>query len=384
MAPNNVVAIRNAAALAGRQHDAASNMAIIRAKFEQATEREFEEFIAYCRVTGLDPIKGEAILVVYGKGNNRKCTIITTQAGLRTIAERCGGYHPAKPGDTVWTYTAYQIERQKWLDEAKVIRQRDEREKVLAEIADNMPPDATNPAGLLECRTIIYKHGQPVEGIALWTSYAPLTPHPDCFEMRDTGEFWQNKDGSPSNRKKLKKIVRPGINLADHMILETSGRWGVAGPDMLEKCANVRALKAAFPDQFGHQVIGEETFDKTIADTWTASELAEQGEIQRRQNAIGIGMYAWPDEHGEVRHFKIGEIGDAILKSVRACQYREDFDKLFAMRVTQETMNLFWANKRNDALDVKAEFERIAEGLPRKPKTAPVAPEQVESGPASA
>lgn len=383
MASNVMTLTRSAAALASANGMTAGDVAIVRNKFQTATDREFEEFMAYCRITRLNPVKGEAILIVYGRGDNRKATIITTQAGLRTIAERAGGYHPAKPGDTVWTYTKYHLERQRWLNEADAIRMVEDREKVMAEIQANMPPKLDNPAGLLECRTVIYKEGVPVEGIALWVAYAPLTPHPECFELKDTGDFWPNKDGSPSNRKRMRKIVRPGVNPDDHMILDLTGRWGKDGPGMLAKCADVRALKAAFPDQFGHTFITEETSDKMVADTMTACELAEVGEVERRQHAVGAGgeKYPWNDEHGNMQYFSAGQFGDAVLKSVRACKYREDYDNLWKVSFATDTFNDFWAAHKADALDVKEQYEDIRDRLPNRPKPVTIEHDREEGVP---
>jgi hypothetical protein len=338
-----------------------------------ATPDEFDMFIQYCIAQQLDPFQGHVILVVYNKSARdpakRKPTIITTQQGMRVKADRCGNYHPAKPGDTTWTYTPYQLERQRWMDEVKVIRDGKDRTAKLAEIHENMPPDAANPAGLLECRTVIYKGGDPVEGIARWTAYAPLKPHDDCFELKPSGEYYKNKDGS-QGREIMRRKPKAGVVLADHMVLDTSGRWGEDGEGMLQKCGTVHALKAGFPDHFGHRFETEETVEKLRVADLTASELADIGEQERRMNAIGASKdeYVWTDAAGLDGFHPAGAYGDVVLKSVRACKFREDFDRLMDQRLNQESFNRFWANHRADALDVKTAFEEYRDKLPRKPK----------------
>lgn len=354
-----------------------------------ATADEFDMFIGYCRVKGLDPIKGEAILVVYGKASKerRKATIITTQAGYRTMAERAGGYHPAKPGDTVWTYTPYHLKRQQFLDEAGSIFIIEERKARLIEIEANMPAHPDNPDGLLECRTVIYKHGQPVAGIARWKAYAPLTPADDCFEWVGTGEYWTDKQGNPTTREKQRRKVKQGVNLNNNMVLDASGRWVKDGPGMLEKCATVHALKAAFPDTFDDKFNTEDTIEHMRVADLTASELAEIGEQERRQHAVGQSKdeYVWNDgsESGDAI-YPAGQFGDAVLKSVRACKYIEDYIALTERRINKEFFNRFWANHKNDALDVKEAMDEIKDRLPTKPKPVTIEHEPAESVPAHA
>lgn len=354
-----------------------------------ATTDEFNMFIEYCMVKDLDPFVSEAILVIYGKNSQdpskRKPTIITTQAGMRKMAERAGGYHPAMPGDTVWTYTPYHLERERLLAETPLIFEIEKRTARIAEINHNMPADPANPAGLVECRTVVYKHNKPVEGIALWSEFAPLTPHPDCFEWVSTGDYFQNRDGSQGKEKKRRR-VKSGINPAHHMVLDMSGRWEKGSVGMLAKCANVNALKAAFPDHFDHKFDTEETVEHLRVSDATASELAEIGEQERRVNAVGQSKdeYAWTDGKGNDGIYPADKLGDQIMRTVRACQYREDFESLMDQRLNKEYFNRYWANHKNDALTVKAEFEAYGKALPAKPKPVIIEHEPAEGVPAHA
>lgn len=354
-----------------RVSEAAALASFRRTHAPAATNDEFDSFIAYCSVKRLDPIKGDAILVVYGKGERRKSTIIVTQSGMRAMADRTGNYHPAKPGDTEITYTAYHLQRKALLDAATAIFNIQERTARIKEINDNMPIDQSNPFGLVEVRTVVYKNGIPAEGIARWQEFAPVTPSPQCFDLEPTGEYWNNnRDGSPGREKK-RKVIKPGINPLDHLVLDTSGKWGSAGINQLHKCATVHALKAAFPDDYDHRCNTEETMDKTFAEERTASELAELGEQERRLNKIGQTspeLYAWANNNGDVLHYPPNAFGDAVLRSVRACKFRDEYDRLMERTPNKTTFNVFWAMHKNDALDVKTEFDNFKEKLPNRPE----------------
>src|SRR5215831_10338094 len=62
-----------------------------------STDLEFQMFLEYAIAKQLDPFVGQVILVIYNKDQpaKRKATIITTQAGTRVMAARCGNYRPA-------------------------------------------------------------------------------------------------------------------------------------------------------------------------------------------------------------------------------------------------------------------------------------------------
>lgn len=341
-----------------------------------ATAGEFEMYLGYCQAKGLDPMKGDAILVVYGKDrkDKRKATIITTQGGYRTIAARCGGYHPAKPADTVWTYTEMHLARQELLNAAvKQLKETLDRPAYLERVnAINtaMPPDPQNPFGLLECRTVIYKNGVPCEGIAFWSDFAPLKPDDACYEWVGTGETYAD-----SGKEKRRKRIKPGINPLDHLVLDTSGQWGSASRNMLEKCASVKCLKAGFPDHFDDRYQTEETMARTAAEYRTFSELADIDEQERRQKAIGQNSkeeYQWSDLQGNDGIYPADKFGDAVLRTVRACQYYEDVERLKSLRLNTEYFRRFWAAHKNDGLDINIEIEKLRSKLPHKPAQAAV------------
>src|SRR5689334_19561587 len=120
---------------------------------------EFDLFMEYARVKGLDPFSKQIIAIVFSKDNpkKRRLSIVVTQDGQRVLAARCGDYHPAKPGDTVYTYTDLQIERARLLAEAAKIFKKTEREDRIRDINENVPPDPTNPAGILKVETKLWK-----------------------------------------------------------------------------------------------------------------------------------------------------------------------------------------------------------------------------------
>ncbi len=280
---------------------------------------------------------------------------------MRVIAARCGDYHPAKPGDTEYVLTAYQIERQRLLDEAAKIFVRSEREARLIEIHVNMPPDASNPAGIETCRTILWKNNSPVAGEAYWGEFAPLKPDPRCFTQIDTGETWP--DGNPKKIKQLK----PGINLAEHMILDDSGLWASKPRLMIHKCASVAGLKAGWPEEMSG-VNAEEAMEKTVLADMTASELIDIGEHEHRLKQIGQvkNSYEFSDHTGTLVSVPAGDFADFVVRTAKALKYKDD---LVGMRSRNRAiLHRFWADHKSDALEVKAELENIAATLPDRPK----------------
>lgn len=355
----------------------------MRRNIPDANDNEFNYFIEYCRLKGLDPVAGEAVLVIYGKKekdqSKRKAIVITTQAGMRVMAEKTGAYHPAKPGDTVWTYTPYELERARLLAEASKTFNIQERTARLKDINENMPVDLSNPFGLVECRTIIYKNGDPCEGIATWVEKAPRTPDPHCFEYVSTGEYWENKNGTQGNEKKRKR-VRDGINPLDHMVLDTSGQWGSGGKFMLAKCATVNALQGAFPRNFGGDFHTEETTAKWAAEDRTASELAEIGEQEKRTAAIGQTTkdeYVWADNDGDVKYHPVNAFGDTVLRSARTCKFRDEYERLMTRLPNRDSLLRYWGNHKADALDVRAELEAFRDRLPNRPEAVTIEHEGV-------
>jgi phage recombination protein Bet len=332
-----------------------------------ATDSEFEMFIQYAIAKQLDPFLGHLIMIVYGDENKRrkqgeapkrrKPTIITTQAGQRVLAARCGDYHPAKPGDTVYTYTAYELARQKKLGEIACVFAKDMRSALTQEFNDNMPADPNNPAGLLKVETKLYKGGEPVAGEAFWTEFAPLKADPNIYEWVPTGEVYEDS-GKAINRRQLKE----GMNPADHMILDTSGQWGKMARVMLSKCATVRGLTAGWPEHWAG-VETEETMAKTIASDWTAAEMIEIEQSERRAKAVGMSKdeYPWVDHQGTLVFVAAGAYGDTVLTAARNAS---TLDELASMQLrNREGMTRFWAMHKADALDVKAEIDCIAKGL---------------------
>lgn len=378
MAPNssNVVALpavqqRTATAI---NHWSSGQLKTIKQTLAaDCTPDEFDFFIQYAIAKRLDPILGHLVVLVFGKKDRdkskRKMKIITTQAGMRALADRCGDYHPAKPGDTQWTLTDYEQERQRLIGEAKTIFNLNDRAARLAEIHANMPPDAANPAGIVECRTVIYKGGEPVEGIADWKEFAPLAPDAQCFETYDTGEVWEDS-GKPIRRKR----VKAGINLEDHMILDPTGQWPKMPKQMIAKCGNVNSLKAAYPDHFDHNTNTEETIERERVLDLTATELLDMAEHERRQAAVGMSKdeYPWDNGDGQATFVPVGQFGDTVLKAVRACRHRGDFDRLMGMTINRESFNRYWANHKGDALQVKKQWEAVAAKLPDAPAPAQV------------
>src|SRR5574343_23506 len=143
---------------------------------KDTNDTEFDLFIEYARVKGLDPFSRQVIAIVFNKGDEakRQMTIITTQDGLRVMASRCGDYRPEE--------TEPEFEY------------------------DPSLKGPTNPLGIVKCSVKLWKQDAksaawyPVNGTAYWDEYVPLKTNPDAFRWEDTGEVWKDT-GKPKKKK---------------------------------------------------------------------------------------------------------------------------------------------------------------------------------------
>jgi phage recombination protein Bet len=337
-------------------------------------ELEFNLFIEYAKVKGLDPFSKQVVAIVFNKDDDKKrqMSIVTTQEGLRVLAARCGDYHPAKPGDTEFVLTDYEIERKRLLAEAAKVFNIKERTAKLVEINENMPPDAKNPAGIVLCRTTLWKAGQPVAGETHWDEFAPLRPSNDCFEWVDSGETWKDS-GKPKKRRQIKK----GVNPKDHMVLDDSGQWYKMAHVMIGKCATMQALRAGWPAIY-NGVYAEEEFDRARVIDLTASEYVEMAETERRAHAVGMAKdeFSFVSPEGDLHFVPSGQYADHVIRGVCTCKTLKEFE---AMKVrNREGMNRYWAMHKDDALLLKKEIERIAKSLPAAEQAKEQAAEQVK------
>jgi phage recombination protein Bet len=294
---------------------------------KDTNDTEFDLFIEYARVKGLDPFSRQVIAIVFNKGDEakRQMTIITTQDGLRVMASRCGDYRPEE------TEPDYEY--------------------------DQALKGPTNPLGIVKCTVKLWKQDarsgawHPVNGTAYWDEFVPLKTNPSAFEWVDTGETWPDT-GKPKKRKQVKE----GADLAPSV--DDSGQWGRMPRNQIAKCARMQALRGGWPETFSG-VYAQEEMDRAITTDLTASEMVESEREQRRMKTIAMSddEYPFVDETGHLSFIPAGRYADHIIMHARNCTTA---DELEGMKVrNREGLQRFWARHKDDALAVRQELDAI-------------------------
>lgn len=264
---------------------------------------EFDQFIHICRAVRLDPLRRQIYAFVFHKDDakKRQMTVVTSIGGYRAIADRTANYRPG-PTEIV-------------LD------------------ADLVDP-ATNPKGISHAVATVYKHAHgewhPVTETAYWDEFAPLK------------EIWENGE-------------RTGRIVID----PKKDGWKRMPRVMIEKCAEAKALRRAWPDDFAGLAL-EEEIDKAQVFELTATEMAEKAAADNRFAAIG-GRNAltvdWCD--GQVlQRVKVGQFGDQALAYI-AANADEPMAVLTWADRNRETLKEYWALDKSGALAVKEAIEVV-------------------------
>lgn len=258
---------------------------------------EFDWFMSICKSLRLDPLRRQIYAFVMSKDrpDKRQMVPVIGIGGYRSIAERTGNY---RPGDAEITF--------------------DERLK----------NDATNPAGIVSAKVTVFKraHGEwfPFSEVAYWDEFAPIK------------EVWEN------NQRTGRVALDP-----------KKDGWRKMPRLMIEKCAEAKALRRGWPDDFaGTYAEGE--LDRAEVLDLTATEMAEQAATDDRLAKIGSvnGLMVQWEPNGELTQVPIGEFYDAVLKwardGKRKGQEIVDFRARHAV-----TLNEFWARHKGDALSLR-------------------------------
>lgn len=293
---------------------------------------EFNLFLEYARVKGLDPFSRQVIAIVFNKSdaNKRQMTIITTQDGLRVMASRCGDYRPEE------TRPDFEY--------------------------DDSLKGATNPLGIVSCDVKLWKQDaksalwHPVNGTAFWSEFAPIKTDDRAFEWVDTGDTWPN--GKAKKRRQLKN----GVNVADFQTLDDSGQWAKMPRNQIAKCARMQALRGGWPETFSG-VYAQEEMDRAIVADMTASEMVESEREQQRMKLVGKLSNEIPfvGHEGTLKFIAAGRYGDDLLAIARCCEKPEEIDSMLVRN--REGMNRYWTSNKDDALQVKREIEDIRKRL---------------------
>lgn len=265
---------------------------------------EFDLFIHVCRSVRLDPLRRQIYAFVSGKDNpkKRQMTIVTSIGGYRSIAERTGNY---RPGTTEVVVDPALIDA------------------------------ATNPRGISHAVATVYKHAHgewhPVTETAYWEEFAPIK------------EIWENN--APTGK---------------HALDRSKDGWRRMPRVMIEKCAEAKALRRGWPDDFA-ALLTEEEVDRSHSLDLTASELAERGETTARLELIG-GKDAltidWCDGSA-LALVPVGQLGDKALAFIEAHKDEPLTVRAWANR-NMVTLREYWARDKAGALAVKRAVEAVA------------------------
>ena len=308
------------------------NLALIRRTVaSDCNNDEFDLFVHTARHLGLDPMRKQIYAFVFSKDDakKRKMSIVTGIDGFRAIAERTGDYLP---------------------DDA-----------VPAIEYDPALACPANPLGIVKATVRVkkFRHGEwhSVAAEAFWVAYARIKDPDDAFEWKETGEFWTNKDGSPSNRPKKRKVRKEGVFFEP--TLDTSGRWPKDPRGMIAKCAEALALRKAWPDVFSGAYIAEE-MDRSIALDLSPSEAAATANAEARLEKIGAGksiLADWMETQNSILEpTPIGKFADRAMAFLKA---HADEPSMIATWQDRDEHSLreFWGHSPGDALELKKAME---------------------------
>ena len=276
---------------------------------KDCNQDEFDLFIELCKARGLNPLLRHCYAFVFGKNDQskRQMVVVVSIDGQRSLAERTGAYRP------------------------------DERAPRFANGAEK--DTKTNPQALTSAEVTVYKHAHgewfPVTAVAYWEEVAPLK------------EIWAPDDmgkRSPTGRYELDP---------------SKDAWRRMPRLMLAKCAEMAALRKAFPDDFSG-LYGEGEVDRADILDLTPSEAADAADKQNRLEKIGGSqglIVDWLDGN-ELQSVPVGRFADQCLAFLKVNEEEPATIRVFQDR-NRHAFRQFWAAHPSDALAVKKEIERL-------------------------
>lgn len=301
-----------------------------RTAFRDCNTDEFDEAVAVARELRLNPLRKQIYAFVFSKesAEKRNMVLVVGVDGARAIAARTGDYRPDNRGPRF--------------------------------IIDDSAKNAdVNPLGLVkaEVSIFVHSHGEwhEVVGEAYWDEFAPITKSAaeDEYEWIDTGETWPD-----SGKPKKKKRLRQGAEVKVQLDPKKDG-WRKSARHMLAKCAEMIALRKAFPEDLS-RIYGDEEIDRarTIDADYvdlTPSEMASKADADARLERIGgPALLAALDDTGTLERIPFGQFADRVLAVTEAMPA----DKVAALvERNRVAFQEFWAFNKTDALELKKVLE---------------------------
>lgn len=264
------------------------------------TKREYDQFIESSRLLGLNPLKRQICAVVVndrGRGP-RQFMILTTIAGLRTIADRSGTYRP----DIVPARITYD---------------------------EGVKNAQSNPEGIVDCIVTPFRFSRGrwhrIVGQVWWDEIAPIRKHDDGTVYLDSRTPW---------------LHRPRGQII--------------------KCAEAAALRAGWPENLAN-IYAEDEFDRARAIEPSPSDVVDQAQkdrlIERSLPRGSILVDMW-DGNG-LSAIPIGQFHDRVSEFIRCHREGRSEDILLWKDQQRIAFRQFFVHDKNAALDLKRQMEEI-------------------------
>ncbi len=268
---------------------------------------EFDWFISICKAMKLDPLRRQIYAFVFHADNPKKRQMIPVVAigGYRSIAERTGTYRPGR---------------------TTVI------------IDDKMIDASTNPRGISHAEASVWKHSHgewhEIVETAYWDEFAPIK------------ERWENNQPSGKFQLDPKKEG-----------------WHRMPRVMIEKCAEAKALRRGWPDDFaGTYAEGE--LDRPQALDLSPTEMADQAEKADRIASIGgpnAVMVQW-EPNGPLERIAAGRFGDEVIQFIErhmTAGEEEPGAVLAWADRNRHSLREYWALDKDGALVIKQQLDAV-------------------------
>lgn len=275
---------------------------------------EFDQFMHVSAQLGLDPLRKQIYAFVFSKDNadKRRMAIVVGIDGFRSVAKRSREYRPDSRAPR-FTYD------------------------------ESLRNDATNPLGLVSAEVSVFQWSHDawheVTAVAYWDEFAPIVEG-GTWEENERGKRFFKKDGN-------------------QMLDPKRDAWRKMARIMLSKCAEAQAIRRAWPEALS-AIYADEEIDRARTIDLTATEIAEQANVEARLLQIG-GADAILFDMGEgLERIPLAKAGDMILERFRSMQPHEILQWKNLNRVPLQE---FWARSKADALEIKKEIERIEKGV---------------------